>query len=79
MPTLNMPPKRESGQVSEPETVSQRRPKDKRYCLQVDRQTKVTFNTMDAAEESGRAIKKQNPVVRVTVYDAQEHATTVIE
>jgi hypothetical protein len=79
MPTMNMPPKRVSGQDSDPETLSQRRPKDERYCLQVDRQTKATFSTMDAAEESGRAIKKQNPVVRVTIYDAQEHATKVIE
>ena len=79
MPTLNMPPKRESGQDTDPETVSQRRPKNERYCLQVDRQTKATFSTMEVAEESARAIKKQNPVVRVTIYDAKDHATKVIE
>ena len=79
MPTLNVPPKRETGQDTDPETVSQRRPKDERYCLQVDRQSKASFSTMDAAEKSGRAIKKQNPIVRVTIYDAQDHATKVIE
>ena len=79
MPTLNVPPKRVSGQDADSETVSQRRPKDERYCLQVDRQTKSSFSTMDAAEETGRAIKKQNPLVRVTIYDTQDHATKVIE
>jgi len=33
---------------------------------------------MDAAEQSGRAIKKQNPVVRVTIYDAKDYTTKVI-
>jgi len=79
MPTMNMPPKRVSGQDTDPDRLSQRRPKDERYCLQVDRQTKASFSTMDAAEEAGRAIKKQNPVVRVTIYDDQDYATKVIE
>jgi len=79
MPTMNMPPKRVSGQDTDPETVSQRRPKDERYCLQVDRQTKASFSTMDAAEQVGCAIKKENPVVRVTIYDATDYTTKVIE
>jgi hypothetical protein len=79
MPTMNMPPKRASRQDTDPDQVSQRRPKDERYCLQVDRQTKASFSTMDAAEQAGRAIKKQNPVVRVTIYDAKDYATKVIE
>ena len=79
MSTMIMPPKRMSGQDTNPETVSQHRPKDERYCLQVDRQTKASFSTMEAAEQAGRAIKKQNPVVRVTIYDAKDYDTKVIE
>jgi hypothetical protein len=79
MPTLNMPPTRESKQDAEPDRVLQRRPKDERYRLQVDRQTKASFSTMDAAEAPARAVKKENPVVRVTIYDAKDHTTKVIE
>ena len=79
MPTMNMPPKRVSAQDTGSETISQHRPRDERYHLQVDRQTKASFSTMDAAEESGRAIKKQNPIVKVTIYDAQDYTTRVIE
>lgn len=79
MPTMNMPPKVKSGHDADPVSTSQRRPKDERYRLQVDRQMKASFSTMDAAEKSGRAIKKANPVVKVTIYDAESNTTKVIE
>jgi hypothetical protein len=56
-----------------------KRPEDGRYRLQVDRQTKASFATYDDAEEAGLAIKKQFPIVRVTVYDAAEAVSRVIE
>jgi len=79
MSTMNMPPKRVSDQDTDPDRLSQRRSKDERYCLQVDRQTKASFSAMDDAEQAGRVIKKQNPVVRVTIYDAKDYTTKVIE
>ena len=79
MPTMEYAAEASVGTGYIPETISQIRPKDERYCLQVDRQTKASFSTMDAAEQVGRAIKKENPVVRVTIYDAKDYTTKVIE
>ena len=63
------------------ELFSQRRKPDTgQFRLQVDRQTKASFATYDAAEEAAMVIKKGHPVVRVSVYDAVEcvpdHRTT---
>jgi hypothetical protein len=50
------------------ELFSQRRkPEMGQFHLQVDRQTKATFSTYEAAEEAGKEIKKGHPVVRVAV------------
>ncbi len=56
-----------------------KRPENDRFRLQVDRQTKASYATYDDAEEAGLAIKKQFPIVRVTVYDAAEAVSRVIE
>ena len=61
------------------EPIGQRkRPETGRYRLQVDRQTKASFATYDDAEQTGLAIKKDFPVVQVTVYDAEEAVSKVI-
>jgi len=56
-----------------------KRPESGRFRLQVDRQTKASFDTSAAAEKAGLAIKKQFPVVQVSVYDSQEAVSTLIE
>jgi hypothetical protein len=64
----------------EQELFSQRRkPEIGQVRLQVDRQTKATFSTYEAAEEAGKEIKKGHPVVRVAVYDAVECSNWIIE
>ena len=78
MPTMNMPPKKGSAHDADEAAASQRRPKDERYRLRVDRQTKASFNTMDSAEKAGAAIKKAYPVVQVAIYDAENSTTKVI-
>jgi hypothetical protein len=45
----------------------------------VDRQTKATFSTYEAAEDAGREIKKGHAVVRVAVYDTVECSDWIIE
>jgi hypothetical protein len=45
----------------------------------VDRQTKASYATYDDAEEAGLAIKKGFPIVQVTVYDAAEAVSKIIE
>lgn len=58
--------------------VSQRTRQEERYRLQVDRQTKRSFTTMQAAEEAGAVIKLAHKIVQVSVYDAVDCINTMI-
>jgi hypothetical protein len=76
MATITMPSKSKGEEaISE---VSQKRPSLERYRLQVDRQTKASFPSFEAAEKVGKAIKKAHPVVQVMIYDAQESSNKVL-
>jgi hypothetical protein len=56
---------------SVPEPATQLRQADSgRFRLQVDRQTKGSYATYEAAEAVGRGIKKHHPSVQVAVYAA---------
>ena len=62
------------------EVLSQsKRPEVGRFLLQVDRQTKQSYATAEAAEKAGMVIKKGHPIVRVSVYDSVETANKIIE
>ena len=62
---------KESGSIEEaPLVVDQRKRAEQRFRLQVDRQTKQSFATLEAAVEMGAVIKKGHPIVQVSVYDA---------
>jgi hypothetical protein len=74
-----MVPENASTQEIAREHVRQRRPTQERFRLQVDRQTKASFTTIEAAEKAGLAIKKAHPIVQVAVYDAAESANKLIE
>jgi hypothetical protein len=50
-----------------------------RFRLQVDRQTKRSYTTLEAAEEAGTAIKKKYPIVQVAIYDLAESLNKIIE
>ena len=56
-----------------------KRPERGRFCLQVDRQTKGSYTTFDAAEKAGLAIKTAYPIVRVEVYDSVDSVNKTIE
>jgi len=73
---IKMPEKTET----EPEEhFSQRkRPEAGRYLLQVDRQTKGSYQTAESAQSAGLAIKKEHPILHVTVYDSVDFASTVL-
>jgi hypothetical protein len=73
---IKMPEKMES----EPEErLSQRkRPELGRYLLQVDRQTKGSYQTAEIAQSAGLAIKKAFPILHVSVYDSVECAGTAV-
>ena len=55
-----------------------KRPEVHRFLLQVDRQTKGSYPTMEAAEAAGLLIKKHHPVVQVSVYDSVETSNKLI-
>ena len=62
------------------EVFSQRkRPEAGRYWLQVDRQTKGSYTTSEAAQSAALAIKKGHPIVQVSVYDRVESTHTIVE
>ena len=50
-----------------------------RFWLQVDRQTKSSYDTFEAAEANGLLIKKQFSLLQVAVYDKQESTNTLLE
>ena len=63
-----------------PERVTQRKQADSgRFRLQVDRQTKASYATYEAAEKAGLGIKKEHPLVQVAVYDGVESVNKIIE
>lgn len=49
-----------------------------RYRLQVDRQTKGSYPTREAAMDAGLAIKRAYPILHVAVFDAQEGQSELI-
>ena len=49
------------------------------FRLQVDRQTKQSYPTYEAAERAGIAIKKSYPLLQVAVYDLVASVNKIIE
>jgi hypothetical protein len=73
--TMAPPPEEQA-----PELLGQRkRPESGRYRLQVDRQTKGSYTTMEAAETAGLAIKQGHPILQVAVYDGVDSVNKIIE
>lgn len=62
------------------ELLGQRkRPEKGQFLLQVDRQTKTSYATYEAAEGAGLVIKRGHPIVQVAVYDAVAGVKKIIE
>ena len=75
MATISMPKKEAAEEVTV--KAGQSRPALERFRLQVDRQTKATYASMDEAEVAGKAIKKAHPIVQVTIYDSKDSEITI--
>lgn len=56
-----------------------KRPEIGRYLLQVDRQTKGSYETAELAQAAGLTIKTGHPVVQVSIYDSVECHNTLVE
>ena len=61
-----------------PMVVDQRKAPEQRYRLQVDRQTKRSFGSLEAAAEAGVAIKNAHPIVQVSIYDSVDCVNTIV-
>jgi hypothetical protein len=64
---------------TEPAPSQAKRPDIGQFRLQVDRQTKGSFTTYEAAEKAAIAIKTAHPIVQVAVYDIKESQNKLIE
>lgn len=63
-----------------PEARAQRRTTEAgRYWLQIDRQTKSSYDTAEAAATAGILIKKQFSMVQVAVYDRKDGSNQILE
>ena len=78
MSTTRMTMPKKDAEEAEPMPAGQKRAAMARYRLQVDRQTKNSFATHEAAAAAGAAIKKAHPIVQVTIYDAEETSVTLL-
>ena len=77
---IKMPAKAEPAKDEVDDVFSQRkRPERGRYLLQVDRQTKGSYQTAEAAQSAALVIKKGYPIVQVSVYDSVEYTHTMVE
>ena len=76
---IKMPVKDASDTEVEEAPSQRKRPETGRYLLQVDRQTKGSYKTSDAAQAAALAIKKGHPIVQVSVYDSVEYTHTLVE
>jgi hypothetical protein len=78
---MKMPERKspEDAEAEPEEFFSQRkRPELGRYLLQVDRQTKGSYQTEETAQAAGLAIKKKYPILHVTVYDTVQSASAIV-
>ena len=71
--------KTRSREMPDPPSIGQKKPDQLRYRLEVDRQTKSSYDTFEAAEEIGAALKKVYPKVQVAVYDSVDGTKKMIE
>ena len=72
-------PNRKQDEPEEDISTQYKRPEAGRYRLQVDRQTKGYFATLEAAEKSGLVIKQKYPKLHVSIYDGAESTNKTVE
>jgi len=73
-------PRKDSTEQEVEEVPSQgKRPERGRFLLQVDRQTKGSYPTSEAAQAAALLIKKKYPIVKVSIYDSVDNSNTLVE
>ena len=72
-------PNRKQDEPEQDISTQYKRPEAGRYRLQVDRQTKGYFATLEAAEKSGLVIKQKYPKLHVSIYDGAESTNKTVQ
>ena len=70
--------------VVRPEQTDEQRPQHQqpdteRYQLQIDRQTKRSFKTSEAARSAALEIKSRFPVLQCSIYDSVSKSRTMVD
>jgi hypothetical protein len=76
---MKMPVKDDAEKEAGEEFSQRKRPEIGRYLLQVDRQTKRSYKTSEAAQSAALEIKTGHPVVQVSIYDSVSNSHTLVE
>ena len=76
---LKMPGKDNSDKEAEEVFSQRKRPESGRYLLQVDKQTKGSYKTAEAAQSAALEIKRAYPIVQVSIYDSVDNSARLVE
>jgi hypothetical protein len=74
-----MPVKKDAEKDAEDVPSQRKQPEIGRYLLEVDRQTKGSYKTSEAAQSAALAIKTRYPVVKVSIYDSVNNSRILVE
>ena len=74
-----MPGKDNSDKEAEEVFSQRKRPESGRYLLQVDKQTKGSYKTPEAAQSAALEIKTAYPIVQVSIYDSVDDSIRLVE
>jgi hypothetical protein len=74
MAKINMPKKEDDFVLP----MELKKPQLHRYWLQVDRQTKSSYESLPEAETAGKAIKAAHPKLQVSIYDAEKSQQSLV-
>jgi hypothetical protein len=76
---MKMPVKERVDEEADEVFSQRKRPERGRFLLQVDKQTKGSYATLEAAQTAALVIKNKYPIVKVSVYDTVDNSSTLIE
>jgi len=61
------------------QSLQHQQPDTERYQLQIDRQTKRSFKTSEAARSAALEIKSRFPTLQVAIYDGVTKSRTMVD
>ena len=64
---------------TEEQRLQHQQPETERYQLQIDRQTKRSFKTSEAARSAALEIKSRFPSLQVSIYDGVAKSHTMVD